>query len=203
MPETTVEVNSSPEPFRYSCGTADLTWAFGTPMRELICGHPHDQHGHPLRALAAFITRNLTDIGIYNPDFTLSQVLQDVDEIPSSYEHSADDIIDWDVKAARTTISDSAVLIRISMRRDPSDTETDNESTECRLALRLRMTSGPASTLEGNVFSTVCSGLTCSQALNDAIDEGNIDEMKRMLDLNEATVSCIIDRYPWKASEIH
>lgn len=66
------QINSFSKP---SCGSMDLSWAFDTPLSELLNGHPNDQHGLPLRALAEGLVELANDKGITISNHTLFQHL--------------------------------------------------------------------------------------------------------------------------------
>lgn len=174
MSEDVAEDSSGSKP---PCGSMDLSWAFDTPLQELLKGHPNDQHGYPLRALAESLVELAKDEGIAISDHTLFQVLQSLEDCIESYQRSTVNG-SWIFKVTKMVIGGSDVLIRVALERDI-----------CCLALRLRMRSGQASLLDRGLTFAVCSGCESMEETWDATFMMDVDEL---LDSGETTVSCML-----------
>ena len=194
----TTRTNSISNP---PCCSVDLSWAFDTPLQELLNGHPNDQHGFPLRALAEGLEELANDKGIAISDHTLFQVLQDLEDSIEIYQklgfgRSWKWKWKWNFKVTKMVIGSSGVLIRVAGRRDFM-TERDHETYrgEDRLTLRLRTKSGRASPLDRDLTFAVCSG--CA---DEEFDTTYREELEKLLDSGETTVSCIISSFEARAS---
>jgi hypothetical protein len=193
IPGTTVgadasQINSSA---KQTCGSMNLSWAFDTPLYDLLMGHPNDQHRLPLRALAAGLVELANNKGIAISGHTLFQVLQSLENCIESYQES---VVNgsWEFKVAKMVIGGSYVLIRVTMRHDimPKRDYRAYSEEEHRLALRLRMKSGRASPLDRGLTFAACFG--CGRAYPSTDEE--------LLDSRRTTVSCIISRCHLEAS---
>jgi hypothetical protein len=177
----------------------DLSWAFDTPLQELLNGHPNDQHRLPLCALAKALVELASDKGIIVLDHTLIQILQRLEERFEDYRFFVL-ANNWRCEVTKIVMGGSDILIRVAMAH-ATETRPGWYAEESLLALRLRTRSDRVSTLDRGITFAVCfdCGSTddiCdaifageTDATPDAIFDGQIDEM---LDSSKTTVSCII-----------
>ena len=187
MSEDVAEDSSGSKP---PCGSMDLSWAFDTPLQELLKGHPNDQHGYPLRALAESLVELAKDEGIAILDHTLFQVLQSLEDCIESYQRSTVNG-SWIFKVTKMVIGGSDVLIRVALERDI-----------CCLALRLRMRSGRASLLDRGLTFAVCSGCGTEEMLDASFrgGTGHLNMLRRHLVSNKTAASCFMLWYQSGAS---
>jgi hypothetical protein len=182
--------NSSAKP---ACGSMDLSWAFDMPLQKLSNGHPNDQHGFPLRALAEGLVELANDMGIAISDHTLFQTLQGLETCNESYQKSMVNG-SWKFEVTKMAIGGSDVLIRVTMRhsimtkRDYFKTQSEEEH---RLALHLRVRSGRASPLDRGLTFASCFDCEITKTMSFV---NTSEELQKLLDLRKTTVSCIISR---------
>ena len=193
----TTQINSSA---KQTCGSMDLSWAFDTPLQELLKGHPNDQHRLPLRALAEGLVELTDNEGIAVLDHTLFQVLQGLKDYIGNYQKSMVNGF-WELEVMKIAIGGSDVLIRVAMSHTGLMETTYQRyfEEEHRLALRLRTKPGRESPLDRGLTFAMCFG--CVYKDMDEWEESICSEdLDRLLDLGETTVSCIILLCQWRAS---
>lgn len=196
MPGTAVEanatqINSIP---KSPCGSMDLSWAFDTPLQELLKGHPNDQHRLPLRALAEGLVELANDKRIAISDHTLFQVLQSLEDCIESYQRYRVNS-SWKFNVTKMVIGASDVLLRIAMRHTIVRVR---EFWEVHyLALRLRMKSGHTPLLDRGLTFAVCSGC---EWIEELWKVDCIEDLDRILDTDETAVSCMLLEHNLRAS---
>ena len=207
IPGTAVEANAAQinSSAKSTCGSMDLSWAFDAPFQELLNGHPNDQYGLPLCALAKALANFAIEKGVAISDHTLVQVLQCLEKHMENYEVSIF-AESWRCRVTKIVMGSSDVLVRVTMSHS-SDSFRGNTVTslptsmKSLLALRLRMRSGRASTLDrGLTFASCADCLSTIDMRYWIFTDDTIAAMDEMLESGKTTVSCIISRMQWNVS---
>ncbi|KAJ8108636.1 hypothetical protein OPT61_g8035 [Boeremia exigua] len=177
--------------------TIDLSWAFDTPCQELLDGHPGDQQGQPLGALATALRARLSRNGRTLAVCTLAELFrgnlfgeeQNQDQTQSFRERVNNC---WVANAERVALNRSTllILVHVSLDMDILDGLYPWLEVRFRLGLSRRYY------CEGSITFHCQYGPRYNDAILKAIEDEDIDEVKRILSAGEATVFSQGEEYP-------
>ncbi|KAH6613894.1 hypothetical protein C7974DRAFT_66417 [Boeremia exigua] len=197
IPEVAYEADSisvatkSSEP-KCRVETVDMSWAFDTPLQELLEGHRNDQQGHPLGTLTAYLKKEALEQGRVVSARTLAELLQVgskgkdcVRETYSLSKKSSKSLgAPWDVSIERKSLRNYTQLVWAY-----AEAEFSTDKLRTWIELRLRIASGNRYYREGSAkFRVVYGPDYCADLFSRAIAQNNIVEIQRILSNGEATV---------------
>ncbi|KAF3004368.1 hypothetical protein E8E13_009842 [Curvularia kusanoi] len=184
------QINRSSDLHQSCCDVVDMSWAFHTPIQDLLRGHSNRDGSPSLRVLAVRLMNIANNKGITVSDCNLAQVIQATQEAFALKENQWTVVEEgqrkWYIDVSRLAIGNYAVVIYISVEYWEWNGHGDS-----RLALRMRIASPQDLIVENSLTWVVCPDLECSAELFDAIEDEKTDKVRHLLNSGGISIACI------------